>query len=133
MHVLPIVALWFRAMNARASRLLFAIVPALLTGCGTSARPEPALRSAQFAMDEAYRLEADRYAASELNTAEQKLALAERNMAQGEEMRAQRLAEQAALDARYALAKAQAARAKELRSDAQITTDTLNQATGGQG
>src|SRR5690606_7467802 len=80
----------------------------LAAGCaGNQAVPASNMQLAEQRIDEAERADAQRYANRELNMAREKLLQAREAQEDGDEERAARLAEQAELDAAYALALAE--------------------------
>jgi uncharacterized protein YaiL (DUF2058 family) len=102
--------------------LLFTFVG---VGCAVKDRPGPSIEAAHLAIDEANRNEAGKYAPAELGIAEAKLTSAEHELASKNAAAARRLAEQAAVDARYAQVRAQAEKAQAAAAENRDTTETI--------
>lgn len=110
------------------------VVIGLLSACASTPLVEPAdeMSTAQYAIDEAQQNGAAEYAQLPLYKAQQKFDKAEalinqQEPAEGDYAKAQRLAEKAAMDAQYALAKAQAERAQAQAADVRDGMNTLKQ------
>jgi hypothetical protein len=96
----------------------------LLVACATSQPPVAELSAAQTAMAQAQSL-ASRYAAAELRGAEAKLARAEAANREGHWTEARRLAEQAEVDAGFALAVAEDERSRRASAELAQSIDEL--------
>ncbi|HEY9199796.1 MAG TPA: DUF4398 domain-containing protein [Gammaproteobacteria bacterium] len=100
----------------------------LLGACASAPQPPTAdLQAAELAIANAERARVADYASVELSEARDKLTAA-RNAVQEEQMsRAQRLAQQARVDAELASARAEVAKARVVNEQMQKGTDTLKQ------
>lgn len=100
----------------------------LLGACATAPQPPTAdLQAAELAIANAERARVADYASVELSEARDKLTAA-RSAVQEEQMsRAQRLAQQARVDAELASARAEVAKARVVNEQMQKGTDTLKQ------
>jgi chromosome segregation ATPase len=95
----------------------------LAAGCaGNQSVPTASMSEAQQKMEEAERAQAQRYATQELSMARESLDEARRAQEEGDEERAARLTERAAIDADYATA---VARNEQLQDAVQELRDTL--------
>ncbi|MGH8659285.1 MAG: DUF4398 domain-containing protein [Gammaproteobacteria bacterium] len=101
---------------------------ALLVGCASGPPPTDALSTAEVAINRATEAQAASYAPRELQPALEKLELAKRSIAAEHYEEAQRLAEQAWVDARLAEALALSQAARQGVQEVQETTDTLERA-----
>src|SRR5690606_7201382 len=98
----------------------------LAAGCaGNQAVPASNMQLAEQRIDEAERADAQRYANRELNMAREKLLQAREAQEDGDEERAARLAEQAELDAAYALALAENESVQSAVDELRATLATL--------
>ena len=122
--------LQFRLPTAISGKLIgTAVVGVLLVGgCASAPVPPTAeLQAAEQAIASAERARVADYASVELSKARDKLAAA-RNAVQEEKMvQAQRLAQQARVDAELAYARAEVAKARVVNEQMQKGTDTLKQ------
>lgn len=113
------------------SRVLLALGCLVLVGCGSSAPAvgpvQPTITSAERATAEAEQAGAAQSAPLELRTARQKIDRAREVLAQGDDRRALRLAEQAAVDAELAEAKARAATAQTAIDEIRATIRVLRE------
>ena len=100
----------------------------LLAACASTPKPpDQALQAAEMAITTAEQARVADYASPELGEARQKLAAA-RNAAQEKKMvLAERLAEQARLDAELAVAKAGVGKAGAVNTEMEKSTDTIKQ------
>lgn len=95
--------------------LVYAFVPAvaLMAGCGTPQQPPTVqMSSARASVDAANTAGAQTFAPAETRLANDKLASAQKAMAEREYAVAQRMAEEAQVDAQRALARTQTAQAR---------------------
>ena len=107
-----------------------AIVLALaLSACGTPRRPIESVSKAEAAVQAADSGKAAEHAPLELDMAREKLARAEQALDDGDHERAQRLADQALVDALLADAKAQSQTSRENAQALQSSIQTLRQET----
>lgn len=107
--------------HAAATVLLIGIA-----GCGsTDERPDQALAVAEANIQQAEQAGASRYAAQPLESARDKLAAARTAVAREEMRSAQRLAEEAAVDAELASATARNRKAEEAVEELNETIDVL--------
>ena len=102
---------------------------ALLTlgACASEPPPDAALQAAELAITHAEQARVADYASTELTEARSKLADARSEVQLKHMMKAQRLAEQARVDADLASAKAEVAKAKTVNDDMQKSNETLKQ------
>ena len=98
-----------------------------LTGCAAPRAPEGALRAAEQAIATAEQARVADYAASELGEARSSLQAAHEAVADEEMVRAARLADESRVSAEFALAKADAAKARAVNKELQDSTDALKQ------
>lgn len=110
------------ASAALISLLLF------LTGCA-SAPPKETLSKADVAIQNAERAGTSQYEPQLLSSAHTKLDRAKKNMADGENDEARRMAEQALAEATLASAKAEAAKQAEQANAMKKAIDALKQET----
>ena len=107
-----------------------------MAACATTPPPDPSLAAAHAAIVSAEKAEAGRYAAPELAESREKLADAEAAVAQKKMPEAQRLAEQSAVEADLANAKAGEAKAlavnAEMKKGNADLGEELQRGTGGQ-
>jgi hypothetical protein len=99
----------------------------LLTACSSTPPPTLALQSAEQAIAAAEQARVADYASPELSEARDKLAASHVAIQQDEMVLAQRLADEARVDAQLATAKADAARAQVVNDDMQKSNVTLKQ------
>ena len=104
----------------------------LLAGCGSSSRVAPdaaraEIRSARNALSQAEQADAATHAAIALRTARQKIDQAEAALATGDTDTADRLAEQAALDAEVAESRARAVVSELAVAEVRAAIDALRQ------
>lgn len=99
---------------------------AMLAGCaGNPERPVEDIAAANVTIERAEQAGARRYSSADLDMARQKLADAKAASERGNYVAAERLAEQARLDAEYAAAAADTAKAREAVAAVQGRIDTL--------
>ena len=107
----------------------------LLAGCASTPPPTAALQSAQQAIDDAERVQANEHAPDVLSEARTKLASAKTAVDKKEMDEAARLAEEARVDAELASARTAADKAKdaneEIRKGTQVLKDELQRTSGG--
>lgn len=119
-----------RRSTATTGKLMGTAVAGLLMlgACASAPQPPTAdLQAAELAIANAERARVADYASAELSEAREKLTAA-RSAVQEEQMsRAQRLAQQARVDAELASARAEVAKAKVVNEQMQKGTDTLKQ------
>ena len=110
--------------------ILFAALALLVAGCAGSKLPPPDLSSPRSAIAQADQAGAAEAAPLALRNARQKLQQAEAASNSGDYETAQRLSEQAEIDARLAEAKARSAKAQaavdELRESIRVLRDEIN-------
>jgi hypothetical protein len=100
----------------------------LLTACAAAPLPPTeALRGAEQAITNAEQARVMGYASAELTEAREKLAAARKAADAQEMVTAERLAEQARVDAELALAKAEAARAEAVNEEMMASSEILRQ------
>jgi hypothetical protein len=105
-----------------------AISSALLAGCSSPPKaPDQALQAAELAIANAEQARVADYASPELGTARDKLTAARTAVAKEEMVSAERLAQQAKVDADLATAKAEAAKAQEVNDEMGKNINTLEQ------
>ncbi|OYY84210.1 MAG: hypothetical protein B7Y34_00875 [Methylophilales bacterium 16-45-9] len=98
----------------------------LLVGCASKPVPPTAeLQAAEQAISSAERARVADYASVELSEARDKLSAAQSAVKQEKMVEAQRLAQQARVDAELASAKAEVAKARVVNEQMQTGTDTL--------
>ena len=118
---------------ARAVAVIFFVVVAfcmefLLSGCASTPRaPTEALRAAEVAIANAEQARVADYASPELAEARQKLGDARLAVQKEQMVSAERLAQQAKVDAELATAKASAAKAKAVNEELQKSNSVLQQ------
>ena len=100
--------------NLQSSVLVASIIFGM-SACSSRHQADPAIASAATAIQQAESSPAPRYAPEELAAARQKWNRAKFESQDGDLQRARRLGEEAAVDAQYAEAKAEALRLKSLR------------------
>ena len=117
-------------MSRSSAPVLLAVFALLITGCAGSKLPPPDLSSPRSAIAQADQAGAAEAAPLVLRNARQKLQQAETASNNGDYETAQRLAEQAAIDAKLAEAKARSATAQaavdELRESIRVLRDEIN-------
>lgn len=91
-----------------------------MSACSRTVAPNETIGAAQMAIEEAERLEAGTYAQADLDMARSKLRAADEKSNGGEYVEARRFAEQAAVDANLARARAQHAKSEHLFKRARI-------------
>lgn len=115
----------------RGSLLSIALVAAgllALPGCATSPLPPTqALQAAESAISNAEQARVADYASAELNTAREKLALANTAVRDEQMVEAEYLAIESRTHAEVALARAEELKAKAVNDDMQQSIDTLKQ------
>jgi hypothetical protein len=102
-----------------------AVVLAVACGCSAHEPPRAEIEEADVALRRAAESQATRYAPSDMRRARAKLDGAREAYRDGDYEEAEFLAEQAAVDARLAEAKAAAQAAKQLAAEAQREIDAL--------
>lgn len=117
-----------QGVGSRPCLTAIALSALLFAGCASKPQPPTEqLQAAELAISTAEQARVADYASPELGEARDKLAAA-RNAVGKEEMgKAQRLAEQARVDAELATAKAAAAKAKAVNNELDKSIDTLKQ------
>jgi uncharacterized lipoprotein YmbA len=115
-------------MSLRYGFLSWALAALLLAGCGSEPkRPTEQLTRAQTLIEQAEKAGAQRYAAAELDTARNKLQTANKAADDGKQEQATKLAEEAALDAELAAARAANGEAQEAAKEVGRSTEQLRQ------
>jgi hypothetical protein len=118
-------------MNQIKKRLLLsrasaAILLLMLAACSSPQQePTEALQAAELSITNAERARVADHASAELSEAREKLAAAYVAVNENEMIRAQRLAEQARVDAELAIAKSQAVKAADVNNDTQRNINIL--------
>jgi hypothetical protein len=102
---------------------------ALALGCATASAPNEAVSNAEYAIRKAEEREATAYAPLEMRIAKDKIEQSRLSMAAGDNEHAQRLAEQAAVDAQLAEAKARAGRAEATVAEIEKSIEALRSET----
>lgn len=109
--------------------LIGAVVGLGLTACGTTPPPQTELAAAETAVEQAAEADAAEQAPGPFTLAQDKLARAQDAMEQEDYTTARRLAEQAEVDAQFAMAEARSevaqARAEELRESIRILREEI--------
>jgi hypothetical protein len=95
------------------------IVGAMLAGCANTPEPKAEIAVSKTALDSAVSAGGAEFAPLELKTAQDKMAMVEKEMDKKNYLEARRLAEEVAADAKLAEAKAHAMRAEKAVQDAQ--------------
>lgn len=114
----------------RAALALFA-AGLLLGGCASAPpSPDDEIASAELAIREAEQARGQQYAPLQMRIAREKLAQAKASAEAERNEKARRLAEDAAVEAQLASAKANQERAARNRSEAQKTVDALREELG---
>lgn len=114
------------------NRLLLVTLAALvLAGCASDPAPNAQLQLTEKAVAQAASVGADNQLV-EMKLAQEKLALAEKNMAEQDYKRARFLAEQAELDARLAEAKVLVAKSEAQLAEMKLKIASLRRQLGGQ-
>jgi len=114
--------------GARLAALAGALV--LLGACASTPAPTRSLDAARTAVTNAEKADAGRFAAAELGEARQKLALADAASAEKttkSALVAERLAEQAKVEAELAMARTEAAKAMAVNKEMSLGGDALNE------
>lgn len=96
-----------------------------MASCASTPRPTEAMTRAQTSIDEADQAEARRFDPAGLGSAKEKLAQAKTAADKGDALTANRLAEQAALDAQLAAAKGRSASASKAAEEVRASIATL--------
>ena len=119
-------------MRARSITLMFILgMLALVWSCASNGvKSLDNIARAQAAVEAAQTAGGWTYAPLEMKTAQDKLAEARREADRDEGVRASRLADQAALDARLAQKKADAEKARRAAAEMRDTLNALKQAAG---
>ena len=118
-------------MSLRNGFITCALVALLSAGCGSEPkRPTEQLTRAQTLIEQAEKAGAQRYAAAELDTARNKLQSANKAADDGEQQQAIQLAEEAALDAELAAARASSGEAKKAAEEVGRSTEQLREEAG---
>jgi Domain of unknown function (DUF4398) len=116
-------------MPGRAFRAVY-IAGAMVAIAGCAGNPPTAsLATAEMAVSRAQEAKAAEHASLELHLAQEKLARAQSALEEDDYDTARRQAEQAAVDARFAEAKAASISASQRIRDVEQTMDTLEQQT----
>jgi len=114
--------------NKRLYVTVFIIL--MLGGCSSIPKPVAQIASAQTAIEAAIKIEAPKFAAVELDRAQNNLARAHDEMKKGDNAEARRLAEQAKAEAEYANAKTVATRinasTRQMEDSVRILQDQIN-------
>lgn len=100
-----------------------------LSACGTPRKPIESVSKAEMAVEKADSAKAAEHAPLELEMAREKLARAEEALDDGDHERAQRLADQALVDALLADAKAESVTSRENAQALRSSIETLRQET----
>lgn len=119
-----------RLVTATTGKLMGTAVTGLLLlgACASAPQPPTAdLQAAELAIANAERARVADYASVELSEARDKLTAARSAVQQEQMSRAQRLAQQARVDAELATARAEVAKARVVNEQMQKGTDTLKQ------
>ena len=98
-------------------------------GCATVPAPNETLSNAEYAIRKAEEREATQFAPLEIRVAKDKIEQARLSMAAGDNRQARRFAEQAAVDAQLAEAKARAARAEATAREIEKSIEALRSET----
>ncbi len=115
-------------MSARNGYLVAAVVGLLCAGCATK-QPTPEITRAQTLIEEAEKAGARQYAADQLDSARDKLRLANAAQRDGDEDVARARANEAAADAQLAQSKAQSGTAQKAAEEVERSTDVLQRET----
>ena len=119
------------AVNGFLRSLSLLLVLGWLAGCASSQPPSEAvsadLATARTAVEQAEQADATNYAALEMRNARQKLEQAQAAMDRGDRMLAQRLAEQAAVDAQLAEVKSRSTKAQNAVTEVQESIRALRE------
>ena len=114
-------------MNHRP--VFLACAAALALGCATASAPNESVSNAEYAIRKAEEREATQYAPLEMRIAKDKIEQSRLSIAAGENDHARRLAEQAAVDAQLAEAKARAGRAEATVAEIEKSIEALRSET----
>ncbi|HSF46970.1 MAG TPA: DUF4398 domain-containing protein [Burkholderiales bacterium] len=118
-------------MSLRNGFVTCVLVALLTAGCGSEPkRPTEQLTRAQTLIEQAEKAGAQRYAAADLETARNKLQSANKAADDGKQKQATQLAEEAALDAELAAARAATGEAKKAADEVGRSTEQLRQEAG---
>ncbi len=98
-----------------------------ITACASAPPPTQALQAAELAISNAEQARVADYASPELGEAREKLSAARDAVHQEKMVEAQRLAEQARVDAELASAKSEAVKAKSVNDEMKNSTETMKQ------
>jgi hypothetical protein len=117
----------FQAPRGSRVRTAVGLAGVLMLAACASTPPAPtaSLQAAQQAIDAAERVEAGRYAASELDDARTQLASADKAVSEQRMIMAQQFAENSRANAELASARAADAKAKEVNEEMKRSTSTL--------
>ena len=110
-------------MNTKLALLTLTV--ALLSACASTPKPSAAVNRAEASVDQADQAGARRYDPGTLDTSKQKLGEAKDAAEKGNPVAADKLAEQAQLDADLAAATARAANARKAADEVNASTATL--------
>jgi hypothetical protein len=99
----------------------------LLAACASTPPPTQALQAAELAIGNAEQARVADYASPELSEAREKMAAAKAAVHEENMEKAQRLAEQARVDAELALAKSGTGRANTVNDEMRKSTETIKQ------
>ncbi|HQQ64059.1 MAG TPA: DUF4398 domain-containing protein [Pseudomonadales bacterium] len=119
-----------KTKNYRCKNLcmsMFAASTMLLAACASTPPPTLALQAAEQAIANAEQARVADYASPELSEAREKMAAAKTAVHEENMQKAQRLAEQARVDAELALAKSGTGRANTVNDEMQKSTETIRQ------
>lgn len=111
-------------MSARNGFLVAAAVGLLCAGCATT-QPPPEVTRAQTLIEQAEKAGARQYAADQLDSARDKLRLANAAARDGKEEEARARANEAAADAQLAQSRAQSGVAEKAANEVQRSTEVL--------
>ncbi|MBQ1782271.1 MAG: DUF4398 domain-containing protein [Gammaproteobacteria bacterium] len=109
------------------AQLTAALAMLTLAACAAPPPPDSALQAAEQAITSAERDKAGEYASADLAAARDKLVKARAAVVAEEMVRAERLAQQAEVDAMLALAKTDEAKARVINQQTQQSLDVLRQ------
>lgn len=112
-----------------ACKLSLACAVAMVLGCAATSAPNEAVSNAEYAIRKAEEREATRFAPLEMRIAKDKIEQSRLAMAGGDNDLARRLAEQAAVDAQLAEAKARAGRAEATVDEIEKSIEALRSET----
>lgn len=123
--------------SPKTSRILMSMALALLAASGCAHRPSKEattqMSRAQSSIDQAEQSGAQLSAAAELQIAKDKFAEARKALDEKEDRQASRLAQEAQVDAQYAMARGQTRRQQQAAKEAQDNVEALRREVSGDG